>query len=173
MRAARCARNPLRARLRLREATKPRTHRNAKPASKGGLAYPARSARRRACYRTSRPSRRLTILNQKADLAVDAKHRDLIVFDNDFGILDPKRTDAAQGLRCLANGLAAGVVKPVRRLRDDLDIPYDRHRPLLPLYFARAKHERKETRPPSLGFAADASDRENIGRARDAHDEGC
>src|SRR3954470_12083516 len=38
--------------------------------------------------------------------------------------------------------------------------------------FARARHERKETRPPSLGFALDESDRENIGRARDAHDEG-
>ena len=39
--------------------------------------------------------------------------------------------------------------------------------------FVRARHERKETRPPSLGFALDESDRENIGRARDAHDEGC
>src|SRR4051795_9224510 len=80
------------------------------------------------------PPRLLTILDQKADLAVDAKHRDLIVLDDDFGILDPKRTDAAQGLRCFANGLAASVVEPVRRLSDNLDVPYDRHRPLLPLY---------------------------------------
>ncbi len=101
------------------------------------------------------PARLLTILDQKADLAVDAKHRDLIILDNDFGILDPKRTDATQGLRCFANGLATGVVEPVRRLRDDLDIPYDRHRPLLPLYSARGKHEREETRPASFGFAAD------------------
>src|SRR5215213_3835625 len=71
------------------------------------------------------------ILDQKADLTVDAKHRDLIILDDDLGILDPKRTNSTQGLRCLANGLAAGVIEPVRRLRDDLDIPYDRHRPLL------------------------------------------
>src|SRR5215213_4817396 len=36
--------------------------------------------------------------------------------------------------------------------------------------FARAKHERKETRPASLGFA---SDREHTSRARNAHGEGC
>src|SRR3954447_21567703 len=44
------------------------------------------------------------------------------------------RFNASQGLRCFANGLAAGVVEPVRRLSDNLDVPYDRHRPLLPLY---------------------------------------
>src|SRR3954471_21449975 len=154
----RCADGP-RARLQLREAARPRT-RNSKP------------ARRRVCISGEKraPPRLLTILDQKADLAVDAKYRDLIILDNHFGILDPKRTDATQGLRGFANGLAAGVVEPVRRLRDDLDIPYDRHRPLLPVYFARAKHERKETRPASLGFV---SDEENIGRARGAHGKGC
>src|SRR4051794_24370727 len=118
----RCAEGP-RARLQLREAARPRT-RNSKP------------ARRRVCISGEKraPPRLLTILDQKADLAVDAKHRDLIVLDNDFGILDPKRTNATQGLRCFANGLAAGVVEPVRRLSDNLDVPYDRHRPLLPLY---------------------------------------
>src|SRR3954447_18650109 len=103
----------------------------------------------------SRPPHLLTILDQKADLAVDAKHRDLIVLDDDFGILDPKRADAAQGLRCFANGLATGVVEPVRRLRDDLDIPHDRHGPLLPVYSARAQHEREKTRPASFGFVSD------------------
>ena len=48
---------------------------------------PADSAR-------SEPLRRLTILDQKADLAVDAKHRDLIVLDDDLGILNRKRTDS-------------------------------------------------------------------------------
>src|SRR3954471_15811113 len=98
------------------------------------------------------------ILDPKADFCVDAKHRDLIVLDDDLGILDPKRTDSTQGLRSLANGLAAGVVEPIRRLRDDLDIPYDCHRPLLPLYFARSKRERKETPPAPLGFASDEPD---------------
>src|SRR3954454_6868816 len=41
---SRCARNPLRARLHLREAARHRTHRNAKPASEGGSAYPAEVA---------------------------------------------------------------------------------------------------------------------------------
>src|SRR4051794_27455866 len=124
----RCAEGP-RARLQLREAARPRT-RNSKP------------ARRRVCISGEKraPPRLLTILDQKADLAVDAKHRDLIVLDNDFGILDPKRTNATQGLRCFANGLAAGVVEPVRRLSDNLDVPYDRHRPLLPLYADRGPY---------------------------------
>src|SRR3954468_10724102 len=125
----------------------------------------AKPARRRVCISGAKraPARLLTILDQKADLAVDAKHRDLIVLDDDLGILDPKRTDAAQGLRCFANGLAAGLVEPVRRLRDDLDIPYDRHRPLLPVYSARAKHEREETCPASFGFASDEPDKGNTG----------
>src|SRR4051794_27022492 len=98
----------------------------------------AKPARRRVCISGEKraPPRLLTILDQKADLAVDAKHRDLIVLDDDLGIFDPKRTDAAQGLRGFANGFAASVVEPVRRLRDNLYIPYDRHRSFLPLHLA-------------------------------------
>src|SRR5215204_564257 len=65
----------------------------------GSRAAISRKARRRACYPAFSPLRLLLVLDQKADLTIDAIHRDLIVLDNDLGIFDPKRADAAQGLR--------------------------------------------------------------------------
>src|SRR3954452_21612029 len=140
-----CARNWPRVRPRFTRGRDTGTPKSQDPPRKAGL-HVRRGPRANPRYRAPSLPRLLSVLDQKADLAVDAKHRDLIVLDHDLGILDPKRTDAAQGLRCFANGLAAGVVEPVRRLRDDLDTPHDRHRPFLPYTaFCRVKHGRQET----------------------------
>jgi hypothetical protein len=66
-------------------------------------------------------------LDNEADLSIDAVHRDLVVLDDAFGILDPQRFDAAQGLRRFFDRLFARLIKPLRRLGDDLDAAYDRH----------------------------------------------
>ena len=119
------------------------------------------------------PPRLLTILDQKADLAVDAKHRDLIVFDETSAFLIqnelmPRKVfDASRMASRQASSNPFGDCAMTSIFRT-IAIGLSSH-----CIFARAKHERKETRPASLGFALDESDRENIGRARDAHDEGC
>src|SRR5690242_244721 len=66
-------------------------------------------------------------LDDEADLSIDAVHRDLVVLDDAFGVLDPERFDAAQGLRGFFDRLFARLIKPLRRLCDDLDAAYDRH----------------------------------------------
>jgi hypothetical protein len=50
--------------------------------------------RRELCY-SPRRGLLLFFLDNKADLSIDAVHRDLVVLDDAFGILDPERFDAA------------------------------------------------------------------------------
>jgi hypothetical protein len=68
-----------------------------------------------------------SIFDEEADLAVDAVHRDLVVLDNAFGVLDPERFNAAQGLGGLLDRLLTGVIKTLCRLRDDFNVADDRH----------------------------------------------
>src|SRR6266480_207584 len=58
------------------------------------------------------------LFDQEADLAVHAIHRDPVVFDDAFRVLDPERLDSAKRLGRFPDRLLAGVVKAVRRLGD-------------------------------------------------------
>jgi hypothetical protein len=66
------------------------------------------------------------LFHEKADFAVHAVHCDLIILDNAFGFFDSERIDAAKGLGGFLDRLPTGIVKAVRRLRDDLDTANDR-----------------------------------------------
>ena len=67
------------------------------------------------------------LFDEKADFAVHAVHRDLIILDNAFGVFDPEGIDTAKGLSGFLDCLPTGVVKAVWRLRDDLDTADDRY----------------------------------------------
>src|SRR5207248_3271869 len=73
---------------------------------------PPAARRSELCYS---PSSGLLVffLDNKADLSIDAVHRDLVVLDDAFGILDPERFDAAHGLRSFFDRLLACLIKPL------------------------------------------------------------